>query len=31
MDTNKMITYETFTMEDEKLTQSESNTTELLV
>ena len=31
MDTDKMMTYGTFTMDDEKLTQSWLNTTELVV
>ena len=31
MDTDKMMTYGTFTMDDEKLTQSWFNTTELAV
>ena len=31
MDTDKMITYETFTMDNEKLTQSWLNTTALVV
>ena len=30
MDTDKMMTYGTFTMDDEKLTQSLLNTTELV-
>ena len=30
MDTDKMMTYGTFTMDDEKLTQSQLNTTELV-
>ena len=31
MDTDKMMTYGTFTMDEEKLTQSWLNTTELVV